>query len=204
MSDATAIEGLSGLMSDLGDLSASRESITLKDLLDTIGARGHGPIILVLAALMLLPTGMLPLMPQVMGGLLVLTAFEMLVGGKGVSLPPWITKREMGTKLLAAAVARARPVSDHVGLFLRPRYPWLIHSNLSLCAIAVLLIIASAVMIVIGGIPGLPFVLCIPAVLFGLGLTTGDGGVVALGYVATLAVVIILTAFLPAVIRLFT
>jgi hypothetical protein len=41
-------------------------------------------------------------------------------------------------------------------------------------------------MILIGSIPGLPFVLCVPVLLFGLGLTAGDGLCIAIGFAITI------------------
>lgn len=184
MTDTTvqAEPGLAGIVSDLMGLIQGKDAVSLKVLLDTICARGHGPILLTLAALMLLPTGMLPMMQVVIGALLLLTALQMLVGGKGVSLPRWISRREIGTQVLKSALTRAAPVAQRLSRFTCPRAHWWVHSHPALTGVALVLMGFAAVTILVGAIPGLPFVLCIPALLFGLGLTSGDGVVVAAGF----------------------
>ena len=183
----TAHIGLPGLIDDLEALAADRDTVTLGELLDALGARGHGPIILTLAALMMLPTGMIPFMPSIIGVLLALTAAEMIAGGRGVSVPARIARINIRGDLLKAALQRARKVCASIGRWLHPRARILVHGHLSLLLIAMILLAAAAVMIVIGAIPGLPFILCVPALLFGLGLTAGDGLVVGVGFAATLA-----------------
>ncbi len=178
--------GLAGLVADLHAIAEGQDKIPLRDLLTTLGARGHGPIILVLAGLMLLPTGMLPGMPAAIGVLLMLTATQMIVGGKGVSLPTFIAKINIPSGPFRAALVRVDPMCKRISRVLHPRWNGFAQNSVTLLLIALILLAASAVMIVIGAIPGLPFILCIPALLFGLGLTAGDGAVVAVGLVTSL------------------
>lgn len=176
--------GFQGILADLARLIEGRERVPLGEVLDTLGARGHGPIVLLLAALMMMPTGLLPLMPTIIGVLLALTAIEIMAGGKGVSLPGWIAKRQMPVRVLRSGIRRARPMADRLRRYVHPRWHLLVHSDLALWGIALLLLMSALIMAVIGAVPGLPFVLCIPALLFGIGLTAGDGLVVALGFLA--------------------
>lgn len=185
------LAGFDGLLYDLRQLSETAETVAIGDILDTIGARGHGPILLTLAGLMMLPTGLLPLMPSVIGVLLALTAFEMIVGGKNVSLPGRIARIRIGADGLKAAIARAAPVCAWLGRIVHPRWSGWVSGTVALTLIACALLAAASVMILIGAIPGLPFVLCIPALLFGVGLTAGDGLVVALGFLATLVAAVV-------------
>lgn len=177
--------GLVGLLADLEQVTQTAPRVRIGDLLTVLGARGHGPILLTLSSLMLLPTGMLPFMPAIMGALIAAMAFEMLIGDAGVSLPTRLCRIELNSAKLAAALRRAAPVSRTLGRLMHPRLDVLVSNRLSLTGIALILLVFAAIMIVTGAIPGLPFVLCIPALLFGLGLTAGDGVFVLLGYVTT-------------------
>lgn len=177
--------GLDGLLRDLERLIGDRERVLLGEVLDTLGARGHGPILLVLAALMMLPTGLLPLMPALIGGLIALTAVEMIAGGKGVSVPPRLARIALPGALLRGSLRRGAPFARRVGRVLHPCWPVFVRSQAVQVVLAAILLMASAVMIVIGAIPGLPFLLVLPALLFGLGLTAGDGRLVAAGLLAT-------------------
>lgn len=186
-----ALAGFDGLLYDLRRLADAADTVSIEEILTTIGARGHGPIILTLAGLMMLPTGMLPLMPSLIGGLLALTAIEMIVGGKGVSLPKRIARIRLGSEGLKKAVARAAPICAWLGRVVHPRWPGFVSGSFVLTLIAIALLIAAPAMILIGAIPGLPFVLCIPALLFGLGLTAGDGVLVGLGFLATIGAMVL-------------
>ncbi|MDX8353904.1 exopolysaccharide biosynthesis protein [Cognatiyoonia sp. IB215182] len=165
-------------------MAADKEQVSVAQILKILGARGHGPIILTLAGLMMLPTGMLPFMPSIIGILISLTAFEMLVGGQGVSVPGRVGRIMINAQMLRAGLDRAAPIFDRLGRLMHPRAQFLVHNKLALTAIAVVLLMISGTMIIVGAIPGLPFILCVPVLLFGLGLTAGDGVVVALALVA--------------------
>ncbi len=177
--------GLPFLVDALDRMVGDRDRVPLGEVVDTLGARGHGPIVLTLAAFMMLPTGMIPFMPTVIGVLLILVGIEMLVGRQGLAIPGRLARFELRGDLLRAGLRRARPATVRLGRYLYPRAHWLVHGTASLVVIALILISAAGVMAVIGGIPGLPLILCAPALLFGLGLTAGDGVVVAVGFATT-------------------
>jgi hypothetical protein len=183
--DQRARSGLDGLLADLAGLAEGRDRVTLGEVLEALGARGHGPIILVLALLMLMPTGLVPFMPTIIGILLVLTAVQMAIGGKGVTLPRRLAHVGMPGRAIRAGLARSAPVFRRIGRLLHPRLDALVSGRPVLLLIAAILVASGGVMAVIGGIPGLPFLLCLPALFFGFGLTAGDGLVVALGIAAT-------------------
>jgi hypothetical protein len=62
-----------------------------------------------------------------------------------------------------------------------------VHGWLALRAIAGLLLLCGTTIIAMGAIPGVPFLLAFPVLLLGVGLTAGDGVVVAAGLLATTA-----------------
>ncbi len=170
--------GLAGLLAERAG------PIPLGEVLDRLGARGHGPILLTLAILMMLPTGMLPLMPALTGALLALTALQMIVGGAGISIPARLARVPLDPAHLRAVVRWLVPLCRRLGRVLHPRFGLLVTGGASLLAIALILLASALAMILIGAIPGVPFLLCIPALLFGLGLTAGDGALVAAGFAA--------------------
>ena len=182
MTTSSHSSGLHGLIDTLEAMVHDRETVTLGDIVDALGARGHGPIILILAAFMMLPTGMIPFMPTIIGIVMMLTAVEMLIGREGVAIPGRLARFELRGDLLRSALRRAHPATRWLSRWLYPRASHLVTSSLAIVLIAVILILAAGVMAVIGGIPGLPLILCAPALLFGLGLTAGDGLVVGAGF----------------------
>lgn len=150
----------------------------------------------------MLPTGMIPFMPAIIGILLFLTALEMILGGRGVSLPRRFRRIEIGSARLNAAIDRVEPLANRLRRVTYPRWRFMVRGRLSLGLIALALILAALVMITLGAIPGLPFVLGIPAVLFGLGMTAGDGVLVALGHLATLGALYLGQELIPRAIHM--
>jgi hypothetical protein len=192
---------LAGLMADLVALSETQVSVAVGEIMAALGARGHGPIILTLAAFMMLPLGMLPFMPSLVGVLLALTAAQMLMRGKAVTLPAFIARRRIDGETLRLTLARAVPLCRRLGRVLHPRWDIVVQGDVFHVLIALYLLAAAVVIIVLGGIPGLPFMLCIPALLFGLGMTAGDGLVVSLGLAVTAPVALAVLGIAPEAMR---
>lgn len=188
---------LAELLADLAALAEAQVTVSVGEIMAALGARGHGPIILTLAALMMVPVGMLPMMPTLIGVMLALTAGQMLIGGQSVSLPAFIARQRLDGERFAAALQRAFPLSRRLRRVLHPRWRALAQSVVALWLIALYLLVVSLVMIVFGSVPGLPFLLCMPVLLFGLGLTAGDGLVVAMGFAVTAPVGAAVLALAP-------
>lgn len=167
----------------LAEVIGTREKVLLGELVDALGARGFGPVILLAAAMMVLPTGMVPGVPAFMGLMLLMAGAQMLRGRRGLWLPPRLYGITLPGPALQRGLARALPVAERLGRWVRARLSFLVYGWLSLWLIALILILTSGVIIVIGAIPGLPFLLALHVLAFGLGMTSGDGLLVAAGYV---------------------
>ncbi|RYH12337.1 exopolysaccharide biosynthesis protein [Tropicimonas sp. IMCC6043] len=173
---------LTEMLRALTETIGTRERVFLGELIDALGARGYGPVILLAAAMTLLPTGMIPGVPAFMGVILMLTGVEMLRGRRGLWLPPRLYGITLPGPALLRGIHRAEPTVRRLERHIRARLQFLITWRISLWSIAAILIVTSGVMIVIGAIPGLPFVLALHLLAFGLGLTAGDGLFVVAGY----------------------
>lgn len=182
MSEPKEDPPLTEMLRVLAETIGSRERVFLGELIDALGARGFGPIILLASAMTLLPTGMIPGVPAFMGLILMLTGVEMLRGRRGLWLPPRIYGITLPGPALLRGIDRAGPSARRLEQSIRARLQFLITWRISLWSIAAILIVTSAVIIVIGAIPGVPFVFTIHLLAFGLGLTAGDGLFVAAGY----------------------
>lgn len=179
---------LDQLLADL-DRSAPPDvhHVHLGDLLDAIGPRGFGPVLVLASGLIILPTGMIPLVPHVVAIVLGLVAIEMILGENVLRLPARVRHIRVPGAMIAGLLRRARQVSRPMSRVLRPRFVWLATSRLTLVITALLLAAVAAAKLAIGLIPGLPFLLAVPVCLIGLGLTARDGLAVALGQILLLA-----------------
>jgi hypothetical protein len=177
------LEGLVGL---LGRLAEGRREVTVGEVADTVGAHGHGPLLLLMAGLLILPLGMIPGVGGALGLLMAMVGVQMLRGGTGVWLPGALRRRGLPAERLRAACARLRRPMRRVGRHLRPRLTVLAAHRVSLVVLATLLILGGLGLAVAGAIPILAPLVGLPLLFFALGLTAGDGRFVAAGYLMVL------------------
>jgi len=194
--DPQGDDQLSGLLDDLEALLDDRERVSLGEIIDTLGARGFGPLLVTLSAFLILPVGMIPGMPGLVAIVLALIGLQMLIGQKRLWAPVGVRNRTVSADLLRISISRARPIARRLRPVLMPRYYGLVDNGLILTSAAAIFIGTGVVIFLIGFIPGLPFVLSIHVLLIGLGMTARDGIVTALGFAAIAPAVWLLGKFL--------
>lgn len=173
---------LEAMIHALAETVGKRERVLLGELVDALGTHGFGPVILFASAMMMLPTGIIPGVPAFMGLLMVMAGGQILRGRRTLWLPPRIYGIQLPGPTLLRGLDKARPLAIRLGRSVRARMLFLVDGWLSLWAMAIIIILTSLLIIVIGAIPGLPFLLGMHILAFGLGLTVGDGLFIAVGY----------------------
>lgn len=194
--DPQGDDQLSGLLDDLDALLGEKDRVSLGEIIDTLGARGFGPLLVTLSAFLILPVGMIPGTPGLVAIVLVLIGLQMLIGQKRLWAPVGLRNRTVSAEALRLSIARARPIARRLRPVLMPRYYGLVDNGLILTTAAAIFIATGVVIFLIGFIPGLPFVLSIHVLLIGLGMTARDGIITALGFAAIAPAVWILGKFL--------
>ena len=97
---------------------APSDHFTLGWLMGSLRRRSFGIIMLLLAVV-----GMAPGVSIVAGLLLMIPAFEMIVGRPAPVFPRWIAARPLPTRYLAALVQRAVPMLRYLEKAIHPRWP---------------------------------------------------------------------------------
>lgn len=173
------------LLLDTLDTVAARtdgETTRLGTIFDALEERGYGPLIMILSVLVVMPTGMIPGVPAIVGLCLVLIGLQMALG----RARPWFPARLEGFELddakLSETVEKARPWAKRLSVVLRPRLGALTGGAVSNRLIAAALCAAGVVMVPLGFVPGLPLALGLATLLLGLGMTVRDGLVIFVGY----------------------
>lgn len=180
---ADQVEGLGDALDCLLDKTEGQEKVKLSDALDAFGSRAFGPLILVPAVLLTLPTGALPGVPIALGAVIAFVCLELLLGRTKPAIPslfgdlsfsrPGLEKaREKGGGFIGAidSVLRRR-----LEFMVKP--PWLQAVALVCIALCVMLIPLEII----------PFATAIPGsalILFGLAVTARDGLLALLGLAA--------------------
>lgn len=139
--DLTTMKELLDRIVEAEDHSNGQQT-SLGAILETIGPRAFGPLLLLAGLITLVPViGGIPGVPTVMGVMVVLTAGQLLFGRQEFWLPDALLNRSIARDKLDKAVQRTRPAADFIDRVFKPRLTVLIKgSGLYLIAIACVLI----------------------------------------------------------------
>lgn len=161
---------------------ARGETVSVGQLFGALGTRAHGPALLLLGVISLTPViGGLPGVGFVLMTLMLLTSTHLLVSGGGFYLPPVLARRELDADALEAGLRRVRPWAARLERVTRHRLEILLRPAAVRLAAAICIGL-SLTMLPLGLVPfgvGPPsFVIA----LFGLGLVSRDGLVMAAAF----------------------
>ncbi len=172
------VEDLSGLLDRLcelfGDGGQEERVISVRALLEAIGARAFGPVILAIGLFAISPITYIPGMTWASSLAAMLIAGQLAIGWK----TPWLPRRALdatfSTGLLLKSARLMRPWAIRVDRFVKPRLAFLAappFANL----FAILCVLAALSCFPLGLIPFAPTAPSFAIALIGLGLTAKDG-----------------------------
>ncbi len=156
------------------------EPFRLNDIVDAVGRRSYGPLLLVIGLFAISPATLVPGMTWLAAALTLLVAGQMLLG-----LPrPWLPRKALRSRLpreaSLQAIEKLRPSATLIDGVLQPRLAFLTlppFVNL----IALFVIAAALITFPLGLIPLAPLAPGLAVVFFGLGMVARDGLWLALG-----------------------
>ncbi len=183
---------LEDLMDEIRADSGSSDEVSLAQIMQAVGTRAYGPLLLVPGLVALAPTGAIPGMSIVTGTIIVVVAIQLLFGRN----KPWIPKRALefsfSRDTLLSAMERGRPYARRIDDFLKPS----LTQVTDFPATRIIAIVAIALALSMFPLALVPFAVAIPSsaiVLFALGLTARDGRLIIAGFIlAGLALALIL------------
>ena len=183
---------LEDLMDEIRSDSGSSDEVSLAQIMQAVGTRAYGPLLLVPGLIALAPTGAIPGMSIVTGTIIVVVAIQLLFGRN----EPWIPRRALefsfSRDTLLSAMERGRPYARRIDDFLKPSFT----EVTDFPATRIIAIVAIALALSMFPLALVPFAVAIPSsaiVLFALGLTARDGRLIIAGFIlAGLALALIL------------
>lgn len=161
------------------------ERVSLGDLIQALGDRSLGTILLALS----LPTvAPVPLGVSCLFDLpILLYSAQLAFGTRGARLPDWILNRSVGRRMAERMIDAAMPRLTGIERMLKPRYPRLAHLDSNRWFGLLLLILTLTCIVPLpltGWLPGFALV------LISLGLIERDGGAIGVGLLLTVAALI--------------
>ncbi len=172
---------VNNLRSLLGSLSTRTEgeSVSVADLLNAVGRRSYGPVILLLGFIALSPLSLIPGANSLIAIITLIFAIQMVIG----RAYPWLPKRALSfsfpRKHLISGVAAMEKHVHTVDQLLKPRLTFLTRSPF-VQIVALACVAAAVVTIPLSFVPLGPLLPSLTILLFGLAITARDGFLLAL------------------------
>lgn len=176
---------LEGLLARIGEAEAVGDRVSLGAIIDAVGHRSFGPLLLVPGLVTLAPLiGDIPGVPTLMAVLLWLTTGQLLLGRERLWLPRWLRERAIGADTLSNALRRLRPVARVIDRWTGPRLTFLVRGP-GHYVIAVVCLAIGAAMPPMELIPFSATGAGAALTVFGLSLVAEDGLLALIGLTVT-------------------
>jgi hypothetical protein len=167
----------------------SRQKITLGEIMTSLNSRGFGPILMVPALIVILPTGGIPGVPAVCGAALCVVTAQIFAGRHVPWIPQKLSQVSFTKKRFLSVIQKIRPAAKWMDKYITARFEILSNGPAQRLA-AFICFILSFLMMIIGFIPLVPAALSLPIFLFGLGLTTKDGAITLTGFILSIGTMV--------------
>ncbi len=184
----------SNLLASLVD-QTSGETVTLGEVLDIVGRRSFGPVILVLGLVALSPLSIVPGITWAVAAVTLIFSVQILLGLKHIWLPSGLLRLSVTRDQLAEAVRAGAPAAQVADRLTAPRLVFLTYPPFVIVT-ALACVVAALVTFPLGLVPFGPVLPGISIVLLGIGLTARDGLFLALSLVALVGPVVLLARWL--------
>ncbi|WP_395646637.1 exopolysaccharide biosynthesis protein [Terricaulis sp.] len=158
----------------IGAEGATPPTMTMGDLLSSVGRQSYGPLLLLIGLFAISPATVLPGMTWFAAALTLIVAGQMALGLKHIWLPGWVLRAKAPRALVRGGVREARSWSSRLSVLLRPRLTFLTKPPF-VNLIALLVIAAALVTFPLGLIPLAPLAPGLAVAFFGLGMVARDG-----------------------------
>ncbi len=174
MSESQA-DNLQGLITQMQNHDHA-DPVTLEAILDSVGRRSFGPMILVPGLIVVAPIiGDIPGVPTLFALVVLLTSIQLLWGAEHFWLPKWLLARSMPRARLLKALEWMHKPARFVDRLLHPRLTWLVDKGASRYLIASMCLLISLMLPVMEFIPFSATIGGAALVCFGLALVARDG-----------------------------
>ncbi|MCA8900246.1 MAG: exopolysaccharide biosynthesis protein [Hyphomonas sp.] len=167
------VNNLSSLLHSL-ETRTEGDTVTVRDMLNAVGRRSYGPILLLLGFIAISPLTIIPGATWLVAILTLLIAGQLLVGRAFPWIPARFLKIEFPRGALLKGIEVADPYVCQVDRFLKPRFA-VLTSPLVAPFVALICIAAALITIPLGFIPFGPLLPGLAVLMFGLALTARDG-----------------------------
>ncbi len=172
---------LGDLLQRIAEVASTRERVRLGIIMQAVGTRSFGPVLLLIGVILVSPLSGLPGMPTTMGVLLFLISIQLLFGRHSFWMPAWLLSRSVPSDKLQRALRWLERPARFIDWWLRPRLSYLASSG-GAVGVAALCTLLALVMPLMEVVPFSATAAGVAIVTFGLALVAFDGLFVLIGF----------------------
>ncbi|EON91947.1 Exopolysaccharide synthesis ExoD [Marinobacter lipolyticus SM19] len=174
MDDQSDPANIVQLLDRLEAVAANRSHVSIGEMMDAIGRRTFGPVVLLVGLILVTPLSGVPGIPTLMGLLTLLTLGQVLIGRKRFWLPGWLVKRKVSHRKLLQGLKLLRPAAGKIDRLIRPRLTVLVKGP-GLYMMALGCMVIAVVMPATEIVPFSSSIAGVALVFFGLTMISRDG-----------------------------
>lgn len=186
------IEDLEDILDLLQERADQSDPVSLEMMLETVGRRCYGPILLLVGLLAVTPLSGIPGIPTALGTVVLLISGQLIAGRKSFWLPRWVLSRKVPGQRLAQGVRLMRKPARVIDRFLRPRLTFLTR-HVGYWLIVTISALIAATMPPLELLPFVATTAGAALTTFALALIANDGllALIALGFTGGTAAIVI-------------
>lgn len=185
MPDGRNLTTLEELLDLIGEAAQDKSEVSLDEILDVVGRRSFGPLLLVAGLITLAPiVGDIPGVPTLMGILVLLIAGQVLLRQEHFWLPRWLLNRSVTRDKLVKVLGWLRRPARFIDRLLRPRLLFFTQQA-GIVAIALVCVLIAFAMPLMEVVPFSANAAGIVLTAFGLALIACDGVLAVLAFSVT-------------------
>lgn len=178
------ITSLEQLLERIGEADGEGDRVSLGAIVEAVGQRSFGPLLLLAGLVTLSPVGDIPGTPTIMAVLVLLIAGQLLFRRKHFWLPRWLLDRSVAQSKLRKAIGWLRKPARFTDRALRPRLTQLTRAG-GIYAIAIVCAVIAFAMPVMEVVPFSATGAGAALTAFGLALIAEDGLLALIAFLFT-------------------
>ncbi|KPP97527.1 exopolysaccharide biosynthesis protein [Marinobacter sp. HL-58] len=153
---------------------AEESHVSIGEMMDSVGRRTFGPVVLFVGLILVTPLSGLPGMPTMMGLITLLTLGQILVGRRHFWLPRLLVERRVPRRKLVQGLELLRPGARRIDRLIRPRFILLVKGP-GLYVMALACMVIATVLPATEIVPFSASIAGLALMMFGLAMISKDG-----------------------------
>ena len=119
------VHSVTDILDRLRDMANDRDRVKLGEVIEALGNRSYGPLLLVPALIEISPVGGIPGLPTFLAAVIILFAVQIVIGRRHVWLPGFIARRGIKSEKVLRAVDKMSGLGERLDRWFHGRLRWI-------------------------------------------------------------------------------